>query len=311
MPRYRDRLPDDLKELIKLIRSGKLFAVQDWIAASKRYTLPEGNFTISPLQAALDTGFHSMVEILLRAGVEQEDMDDAIYRVVLDSRLDLVELLAAHGADPEIVDAETVIRSGNPPLIRWFVEHGMDLEEDCRGGALPLGAARYEARIGRGQIQALGHGHTRVYLRVACPDFDSVPRCTHQLVRLIQRRTERTRRMHRFAQNQLLDAESGASTASRQSTGRGGFIARKSATCLIIWSHDLRLPEATDLGRYIHAVSECLGGVWPHRGGTALAPGAQRLDLFVRHREAEKVASPGSLDRAARPGSSSSPAFRG
>jgi hypothetical protein len=127
MPRYRDRLPDDLKELIVLIRSGKLFAVQEWIAAGKRYTTPDGNFATTPFLSALEIGFHSMVEIFLKAGIDQDERDTAINRAVWNGRLDLIELLEAHGADPRTVDFEDVISARNPLIIRWFIAKGMDL----------------------------------------------------------------------------------------------------------------------------------------------------------------------------------------
>ena len=62
MPR-REALPDDLKELCSLCRAGKLFAVQEWIEAGKRYRLPEGNFTTSPLRVSIQSGFHSLVGV--------------------------------------------------------------------------------------------------------------------------------------------------------------------------------------------------------------------------------------------------------
>ncbi|MEI6789232.1 MAG: hypothetical protein WCL49_12210 [bacterium] len=54
MAKHRDPLPDDLKELIALCRDGKLFAIQDWIASGKRFSLPPGNYSTSPFDAALD-----------------------------------------------------------------------------------------------------------------------------------------------------------------------------------------------------------------------------------------------------------------
>jgi hypothetical protein len=63
----REELPDDLKELCSLCRAGKLFAVQARIREGKTLSSPSGNFTTSPLRTAIDTGFHSLVEVLLQA----------------------------------------------------------------------------------------------------------------------------------------------------------------------------------------------------------------------------------------------------
>jgi hypothetical protein len=129
MAKHRDPLPEDLKELISLCRAGKLFAVQEWIDSGKRYKLPEGNFITSPFDASIEVGFHSLVEIFLRAGIDQEDKDSALTRAVCDSRLDLVELLVSFGADIGQVCRESVICNRNPLILRWFVSHGMDLED--------------------------------------------------------------------------------------------------------------------------------------------------------------------------------------
>lgn len=128
MPKHRDAIPEDLKELIALCRAGRLFDVQEWIASGRRFRLPEGHFLTSPLRAALETGFHSMVEVLLRAGVDQEEKDDALRRAVWDRRLDLVELLVKYGGDHRDVTFDEVICTRSPPLIRWFIDRGIDLE---------------------------------------------------------------------------------------------------------------------------------------------------------------------------------------
>ncbi len=129
MAKHRNPLPDDLKELISLCRAGKLFAVQEWIAGGKRYTLPSGNFTTSPFLAALDTGFHSLVEVFLKAGIDQDDKDTALCRAVSNRRLDLVELVVTYGADPRVIGFEDVIWSRHPAIIRWFCDKGLDMEE--------------------------------------------------------------------------------------------------------------------------------------------------------------------------------------
>src|SRR4051794_38313056 len=109
MPKHRDRLPDDLKEFIALCRKGQLYAVEDWIAAGKRFRNPEGNFALWPLRAAMEKGFHSLVEVLLRAGVEQNEKDAALSHAVRDRRLDLIQLLTAHGADVNSMSFEEVL----------------------------------------------------------------------------------------------------------------------------------------------------------------------------------------------------------
>jgi len=127
MPR-REALPDDLKELSSLCGAGKLFAVQEWIRIGRRYRLPDGHFTTSPLRISIRSGFHSLVEVLLRAGVSQEEKNEALARAVWDRNLDIVELLREYGADITAIDPEEVLWSRDPAIIRWFIANGMDLE---------------------------------------------------------------------------------------------------------------------------------------------------------------------------------------
>jgi hypothetical protein len=131
MPK-REKLPDDLKELCSLCRVGKLFAVQQWIREGRRYRMPPGNFATSPIRTAIESGFHSMVEVLLQEGaVDQEEKNDALVRAIDSRNFDLVELLTLYGADPRTVNFDTVLWSRHPQIMRWFVANGLDLECDC------------------------------------------------------------------------------------------------------------------------------------------------------------------------------------
>lgn len=113
MPR-REALPDDLKELCLLCRAGKLFAVQEWIKSGRRYRLPEGHFTTSPLRISIQTGFHSLVEVLLQAGVSKEEANEALALAVMDRNLNLIKLLSDYDAEIEAIDPEKVFWSRDP-----------------------------------------------------------------------------------------------------------------------------------------------------------------------------------------------------
>src|SRR5437016_4230075 len=127
MPR-REALPEDLRQLCSLCRAGKLFAVQDWIRAGQRFRPPEGHFTTSPLHTSVQSGFHSLVEVLLNAGVSSEEANEALALAVNDRNVDLVELLIQYGADVNGVEPEEVFWSRHPRIIRCFIDNGMDLE---------------------------------------------------------------------------------------------------------------------------------------------------------------------------------------
>ena len=118
-----------MKELRRLVRDGKLFAVQKWIAEGKRTTAPESAWS-TPLEVAVDTGFHSMVELLLQQGVDQEERNDMLERAVGDGNFELIKLLVDYGADPHCVDFAAVCRTGHPFIIKFFVDRGIDTETD-------------------------------------------------------------------------------------------------------------------------------------------------------------------------------------
>jgi len=131
MPSARTPLPDEIKELIVLIRQGRLFDVQAWIAQGRPLQLPrEGRFVLTPLLAAIGTGFHSMVEVLLKELHQVEDLDQLLEVAVHMRRLDLVELLHQFGARPASLSYESVANRGTPPILKWFEAHGLDLVTD-------------------------------------------------------------------------------------------------------------------------------------------------------------------------------------
>ena len=83
--------PDDAKHLVRLVRAGRLYDVEAWVAAGKSVTLPP-EFKTTLLTAALKTGFHSLIEFLLRHEHSQERKNDFLAQAVQGRRSDLVEL---------------------------------------------------------------------------------------------------------------------------------------------------------------------------------------------------------------------------
>jgi hypothetical protein len=105
----RSAIHDDLKALLRLVQAGRLFAVQDWIKAGKPLRLPDGNHSkTSALHAAVESGFHSMVEELLRAGGwSVPELSAALALAREERRFDLAELLGQRGAKAKPMDFET------------------------------------------------------------------------------------------------------------------------------------------------------------------------------------------------------------
>src|SRR4051812_33222059 len=54
----------DADHVLQLCREGRLFELQQWIAAGRSIAMPS-DYRKSPLAIAVQTGFHSLIELLL------------------------------------------------------------------------------------------------------------------------------------------------------------------------------------------------------------------------------------------------------
>jgi hypothetical protein len=117
------------KKFLLLCKLGRLFDVQRWIASGKSLCAPD-NLRTYPLKVALDTGFHSLVELLVRHEPYQEVKDGALSHAVSLKRLDLIQLLVSNGADVKSVPFIEVLRIWEPTIIRFFLDQGADFIQD-------------------------------------------------------------------------------------------------------------------------------------------------------------------------------------
>ena len=74
-------------------------------------------------------GFHSLVE-LIALHETQEAKNQGLADAVRLSRLDLLELLVAIGADIKAVPFIDVLLCWDPHIIRFFIDHGADVITD-------------------------------------------------------------------------------------------------------------------------------------------------------------------------------------
>jgi hypothetical protein len=88
---------EEAKLLIGLCRQGKLYEIEKWISSGKSLHLPP-ELKITPLQVALDQGFHSLVELLARSDISQEAKNGALLDAVSKRHLEFVQLLLEKGA---------------------------------------------------------------------------------------------------------------------------------------------------------------------------------------------------------------------
>jgi hypothetical protein len=129
----RAKTEDEIKPLLAMCKAGMLFEVQDWISAGRPIDRPvpsaKGNRRKSPLQIAIDLGFHSLVRVLLEGQASlSEPRYSALEHALEIRRLDLVKLLVDQGAEIHSVDMTLVFDTWDPQIIEYFIEGGADVE---------------------------------------------------------------------------------------------------------------------------------------------------------------------------------------
>ena len=133
-PIQRAETPEDIRPLVELCKAGRLFEVQAWIAAGKPVNPPlpssKRSHPKSPLDIAIDRGFHSLVEVLLQGGAvfETEGYKCPINTVLRMRRSDLAKLLVEHGGNPRSVDMTDVFDTWDAEIVEYFIEKGADVE---------------------------------------------------------------------------------------------------------------------------------------------------------------------------------------
>src|SRR5262245_27792345 len=119
----------EAKELLKLCKLGKLFEVQDWIASGKSLCIPV-ELKTNPLKIAIDTNFHSLVELLARNEPDQNIKNRALRYAVSRQREEFVHILVANGADINSIPFIDVLRAWKPGIIHYFIDCGADFITD-------------------------------------------------------------------------------------------------------------------------------------------------------------------------------------
>lgn len=120
---------NDAKELIGLCRAGRLYEIEKWIADGRSLDISEAikrGRHRSLLEIAVETGFHSLVELIAKHETSQSAKAAALRDAVSSRRLDLVKLLLANGADIKVVPLADVLLTWEPKLIHFFLDHGAD-----------------------------------------------------------------------------------------------------------------------------------------------------------------------------------------
>jgi hypothetical protein len=116
---------EESKTLLALCRAGKLYEVERWITGGRSISTST-SIKRTPLLTAVDTGFHSLVELLARNEPQQEVKDRALAEAVEAKRLDIVQVLVEHGALIQSVPLADVLLTWDRPLMQFFLEGGAD-----------------------------------------------------------------------------------------------------------------------------------------------------------------------------------------
>jgi ankyrin repeat protein len=117
--------PTEAKELIQLCKAGRLYEVEAWIRAGRSTAVPAG-IRKTPLNVAIETGFHSLIELLLRHEESQQVKNDTLDRALLLGHPELVDLALAHHAEATAVPFLDVLLTGNRTIVATVLEHGGD-----------------------------------------------------------------------------------------------------------------------------------------------------------------------------------------
>lgn len=121
----RRAVTEEGKELARLCRTGRLYEVEKWIAAGKPLEIPVDKYK-TLLRIAIETGFHSLIELIAKHETNQASKNSALEDAVSLKRLDLVELLIQNGAQVTGVPFSEVLLTWDPKIMRFFLDRGAD-----------------------------------------------------------------------------------------------------------------------------------------------------------------------------------------
>jgi hypothetical protein len=128
MPRKKaESRSAELEEFRQLVREGRLFEVQDWIRAGKPF-IPPKPYIYSPFRSAVETGFHSMVEVLLREGYanEHEHLSSIFGSLLFRNKTRLIPLLVQYGVAPASGGIENAFATSDFKTMSIFLDAGVD-----------------------------------------------------------------------------------------------------------------------------------------------------------------------------------------
>jgi|GEM_PF-676800 len=161
--------------VLKLCREGRLFELARLIAEGRGVEMPT-DYKQSPLNIAIKSGFHSMVELLLQHESSQARKDEVIATAVWLDQLPIVELALQHGASATSVPLLDALLLPKAELAILLLEHGADPITDYpfprafQAGSHSALRAFLDCRQKRPDLAAQLQLHLDMSLRQACSD---------------------------------------------------------------------------------------------------------------------------------------------
>jgi hypothetical protein len=116
---------DEAKALARLCEAGRLYEIEAWIRAGKSLAVPPGTRK-TPMGVAMATGFHSLVELLLRHEADRDRLNAALLLAVQMSKPAFIDLALRHGAQATSVPFVDVLMTGDRTIAATFLERGAD-----------------------------------------------------------------------------------------------------------------------------------------------------------------------------------------
>jgi hypothetical protein len=123
---------DEIEPLLTMCRAGRLFDVQDWVRRGQPIALLDASTRITinrtPLGVAIESGFHSLAQVLLEAGAPtRQGRYNALEHAVSVRRAYLAALLIEHGAKVDDVDMCHVVDNWEPAMVELFLANHASL----------------------------------------------------------------------------------------------------------------------------------------------------------------------------------------
>jgi len=112
--------------VLRLCHEGRLYELEQWLAAGKSIVMP-ADYKKSPLRIAVQSGFHSLIELLLKCETNQAAKDAVLIEACRERQVGAVELALQYGADPRAVTFLDALLAWDRRIVALLLERGADV----------------------------------------------------------------------------------------------------------------------------------------------------------------------------------------